>query len=51
MFLSIVSKNGERITKKNQDSIFNSKEQQRRFWDWAGEVIEFEGMKLAIKVS
>ena len=49
MYLSIVSKNGERITKKNQDSIFNSKDQQKRFWDWVGEVIPYSEVKTRVE--
>jgi len=49
MFLTIVSKNGERITDKNENTIFESKEQHDRFWEWAWQVIPYGEAKKRVE--
>jgi hypothetical protein len=49
MFISIVSKNGERITKENENMIFEDKKQQDRFWDWAWETVPYEEAKSRVE--
>jgi len=45
MWISIISKNGEKITKQNEDTLFESKEQRDRFWAWALESIPYKEAK------
>lgn len=47
MFISIVSKNGEPITKENK--LFENKKQHDRFWDWAWESISYIEAKLRVE--
>ena len=60
MFISIVSKNGERVTQKWQnwrdisDSpeikyIFDSQEQCNRFWAWAWEIVPYSEAKARVQ--
>ena len=49
MFLTIVSKNGVKITNENEDTIFKNREQQDRFWKWAWESIPYAEVKERIK--
>ena len=42
MFITIVEKNGEKITKKNQDTVFINGTQQERFIKWAWESIPYK---------
>ena len=49
MFISIVSKNGKRITKDNENSIFDNPEQQERFLEWAWEHIPYKEAKARVE--
>ena len=49
MFLTIISKNDERITDKNGNTIFESKEQHDRFWEWAWQVIPYREAKKRVE--
>ena len=49
MFLSIVSKNGERITKDNAETLFDSEAQRDRFWAWAWEIIPYKEAKTRVE--
>jgi len=45
MFISVVSKNGMRVSEKNSDKVFKDKEQHDRFYEWAWQVIPYAEAK------
>jgi hypothetical protein len=49
MFIFIVEKNGERVTKQNEDKIFNNNEQRERFWDWAWKAVPYNEAKQRVE--
>jgi hypothetical protein len=49
VYLSIVSKNGKRVTQQIKDEVFENKEQSNRFWAWAWEAVSYAEAKARIE--